>query len=181
MSAITSFRVGDKVVYPNQGVGVIEHISSRAVGETSQNFYLLKIESSNLRVMVPFANVDSVGMRAVTEACNLTPILEYLQQPEAAVVPGDWKWRFKENSDKMRSGSLPLVAEVLKTLVQLHQVKPLSFREKKMLDRSVTLLISEMASARNLTSEATLELLRQALAKAELVLPALEPEENSRG
>lgn len=177
MSATTSFRVGDKVVYPNHGVGVIEHIASRAVGDTSQEFYLLKIEASNLRVMVPFTNVASVGMRAVTAASDIHLILAYLQQREAIACSADWKWRFKENSDKMRNGSLAQVAEVLKSLVQLHQAKPLSFREKKMLDRAVTLLIGEMASASNLSAERSLELLQQTLAKAALILPPLETEE----
>ncbi|HXE32018.1 MAG TPA: CarD family transcriptional regulator [Terriglobales bacterium] len=176
MSASLSFRVGDKVVYPNHGVGVIEHIASRAVGDTCQDYYLLKIESSNLRVMIPFTNVASVGMRALTQARELALILTYLQEPPAALGPADWKWRFKENSDKMRAGSLAQIAEVLKNLVQLHQTKPLSFREKKMLDRAVMLLTGEMASAKNMPVEDALALLQETLAHATLVLPPLDPD-----
>ena len=174
MSASPCFRVGDKVVYPNHGVGVIEHISSRTVGEFSQEYYLLRIESSNLRVMIPFANVVSVGMRAVLPEVELNRILCYLRQSGPVASCSDWKGRFKENSDKMRSGSLAQVAEVLKSLVQLHQSKPLSFREKKMLDRAVALLSGEMASACHLTPEQALVLVQDALAKAALVLPTPE-------
>lgn len=177
MSVTTIFRVGDKVVYPNHGVGIIEHISRREVGESSQEYYLLKIEASNLKVMVPSTNAASVGMRPVTAPAELVPILGYLQRVETIASSSDWKWRFKENSDKMRNGALAQVAEVLKSLVQLHQAKPLSFREKKMLDRAATLLVGEMASAHNLTAEASLTLLQQTLAKAELVLPALDADD----
>lgn len=174
MSANPSFRVGDKVVYPNHGVGVIEHIADRPVGATSRSFYLLRIEASNLRVMVPCDNVASVGMRAVTQPVELDAILAYLRQADTAASSSDWKWRFKENSDKMRNGALAQVAEVLKSLVQLHQSKPLSFREKKMLDRAALLLAGELASIRQLSQENALEVLRQTLATAALTLPPLE-------
>lgn len=174
MSTSIPFRVGDRVVYPNHGVGVIEHISRRAIGETSQEFYQLRIEASNLRVMVPFATAASVGMRPVIESRELAPILLYLQRAEVVACAGDWKGRFKEHSDKLRSGQLAQVAEVLKALVQLHKAKPLSFREKKMLDRAAHLLVSEIASASKLSLEQALELLQQTLAKASLALPPFE-------
>lgn len=168
-----SFRVGDKVVYPNHGVGVVEHISNRPVVDGSfQKYYLLKIQSSNLRVMVPFTNIAQVGMRAVTEVCELTTILSYLGAGGLEPCPVDWKLRFKENSEKMRDGSLAHVAEVLKSLLQLHQVKPLSFREKKMLHRAQALLLDEVASAKGLDENEAALLLQQTLAKAHLTLPA---------
>lgn len=173
-SAIPAFRVGDKVVYPNHGVGVIEHIANRPAGASERQFYLLKIEASNLRVMVPCDNVVSVGMRAVAPAAEVDGMLVYLRRSEAVACSADWKWRFKENSDKMRNGALAQVAEVLKSLVQLHQAKPLSFREKKMLDRAALLLMSEVASIRHLSQEQALEVLRQALETAALTLPPFE-------
>lgn len=167
------FRVGDKVVYPNHGVGVIEQISSRNIGGAAQQFYLLKIEASNLRVMVPLKNVSSVGMRPVARANDVARILDYLQEGECR-TPADWKGRFKENSDKMRTGSLLQVAEVLKSLLQLHRMKPLSFREKKMLDRALALLINEVATAKGLDPFQTLTLLQRTLGKAHLQLPSPE-------
>lgn len=165
------FRVGDKVVYPNHGVGVIEQISSRFISGAVQQFYLLKIEASNLRVMVPMKNVAVVGMRPVARAHDVARILDYLQMGECR-CPADWKGRFKENSDKMRTGSLLQVAEVLKSLLQLHRVKPLSFREKKMLDRAVALLINEVATAKGVDSAQALLLLQKHLGRAHLQLPA---------
>lgn len=180
MSCAASFRVGDKVVYPNQGVGVIELISRRPMGESVQEFYLLRIESSNLRVMVPSANAATIGLRAVSQAGEWQAVLHYLEErtPVAATAaPNDWKGRFKENSEKMRDGTLLHLAEVLKGLAQLHQGKPLSYREKKMLDRAALLLANEMASMGELSSEQALTRLQAALDKAGLSLPPLDPEE----
>src|SRR5215470_4347090 len=143
-----SFSVGDKVVYPNHGVGIIEQISSRTIGSQIERFYLLKIKASSLKVMVPFHNVDSVGLRRVVRNGEVQKILDFLSDGECE-NHADWKYRFKENSDKMRTGSLLDVAVVLKGLLILNQTKPLSFREKKMLERARYLLVSELALAKN--------------------------------
>src|SRR6202171_5254931 len=128
-----SFHIGDKVVYPNHGVGIIEQISSRTIGASVEKFYLLKIKASSLKVMVPFHNVASVGLRRVVRNGEIQKILDYLTDGDIG-SNGDWKDRFKENSDRMRTGSLLEVAGVLKNLIALHQAKPLSFRAKKMLE-----------------------------------------------
>src|SRR5205085_9319183 len=108
----TAFHIGDKVVYPNHGVGIIEQISSRTIGPTVEKFYLLKIKSSSLKVMVPFHNVDTVGLRRVVRNGEIQKILDYLTDGECCNNT-DWKYRFKENSEKMRTGSLLDVAAVL--------------------------------------------------------------------
>jgi CarD family transcriptional regulator len=133
--SLSSFQIGDKVVYPNHGVGVIEQISSRTIGANIEKFYLLKIKSSNLKVMVPFHNIDSVGLRKVVRNGEIQKILDFLVDGKCE-NNSDWKYRFKENSDRMRTGSLLEVAGVLKSLLILNQTKPLSFREKKMLERA---------------------------------------------
>ncbi len=164
------FGIGDKVVYPNHGVGIIEQISSRSVGNCVEKFYLLRIKSSSLKVMVPFQNVASVGLRRVVKNGEIQKILDYLTNGECE-CHADWKYRFKENSEKMRTGCLMEVAAVLKSLVQLSQQKPLSFREKKMLERARYLLVSELAMARNWQECDVEEELRRALAKCKLRFP----------
>lgn len=166
----TSFSIGDKVVYPNHGVGVIEQISSRTIGATVEKFYLLRIKASSLKVMVPFHNVDSVGLRRVVKGSEIQKIIEFLQDGKCE-NHGDWKYRFKENSDKMRTGSLMDVAIVLKGLLSLGQEKPLSFREKKMLERARYLLVSELAMARNCEESEIEDELRTALLKCKLRFP----------
>jgi CarD family transcriptional regulator len=162
MISSDGFHIGDKVVYPNHGVGIIEQISSRTIGASVEKFYLLKIKSSSLKVMVPFHNVNSVGLRRVVRNGEIQKILDFLTDGEC-LNNADWKYRFKENSERMRTGSLLEVASVLKGLLMLNQSKPLSFREKKMLERARYLLVSELAMAKNCEERVIEELLSKAL------------------
>ncbi len=165
-----NFHIGDKVVYPNHGVGVIEQISSRTIGETVEKFYLLKIKASSLKVMVPFHNVNTVGLRRVVKNGEIQKIVDFLTDGECD-NNADWKYRFKENSERMRTGSLLEVAAVLKGLLLLNQSKPLSFREKKMLERARYLLVSELAMAKNCEEVQIEEMLSKALSKSKLRFP----------
>lgn len=165
-----NFHVGDKVVYPNHGVGVIEQISSRSIGANSEKFYLLHIKASSLKVMVPCHSVATVGLRRVVKNGEVQKVLEYLALTESN-GNGDWKDRFRENSERMRTGSLLEVAGVLKNLIALHAAKPLSFREKKMLERARYLLVSELAMARNCEEKEIEVVLTEVLAKCNLRFP----------
>jgi len=169
-STLSNLQVGDKVVYPNHGVGVIEQISSRTLGSTVERYYLLKIKASSLKVMVPFNSLHNVGLRRVVKNGEVQKILDFLTDGEC-LSNNDWKYRFKENSDKMRTGSLMEVAVVLKGLLLLNQSKPLSFREKKMLERARYLLVSELAMSKNCEEEQVEELLTKTLAKSKLRFP----------
>lgn len=164
------FKLGEKVVYPNHGVGVIEQISFGYMNGKSERYYMLKIQSSGLKVMVPQSNVMNVGLRPIIRNNQAGEVLSFLEKGRSN-SHHDWKHRFKENSDRMRTGSLMEVAAVLKGLVALSRTKPLSFREKKMLERAKYLLVSELATVRN-TSEQIVEAnLVRALAKAKLQMP----------
>jgi CarD family transcriptional regulator len=165
-----SFDIGDKVVYPNHGVGIIEQISSRTTGASVERFYLLKIKSSSLKVMVPFNNVANVGLRRVIRNGDVQKVMDFLTDGQCC-NHSDWKYRFKENSEKMRTGSLLEVAAVLKGLLLLAQSKPLSFREKKMLERARYLLVSELAMAKNCDEGQVEQLLSKVLAKCKLRFP----------
>jgi CarD family transcriptional regulator len=170
ISSDGSFHIGDKVVYPNHGVGVIEQISSRTIGATVEKFYLLKIKASSLKVMVPFHNVAMVGLRRVVKNGEIQKIVDYLTDGECDNNT-DWKYRFKENSERMRTGSLLEVAAVLKSLLVLNASKPLSFREKKMLERARYLLVSELAMAKNCDEPVVEQMLTAALSKSNLRFP----------
>ncbi len=170
---MANFQIGDKVVYPNHGVGIIEQISSRTILGQTEKFYLLRINSSSLTVMVPFASVVNVGLRKIVRQAEVERVLAYLSNG-ACQTHADWKYRFKDNSEKMRTGSLLQVAEVMKGLLMLGRSKPLSFREKKMLDRARHLLVSELGTVKNLRERQVEELIDRALAKDNLKLPELE-------
>ncbi len=164
------FQIGDRVVYPNHGVGIVEQISQRNLTGQNEMFYLLKLNASSLSVMVPMSNVSNVGLRRVAKNSEIGGILDFLQKGRCK-APQDWKGRFKENSEKMRSGSLQQVAEVFKTLLTLSRAKPLSFREKKMLDRSWALLVGEISASRGMSREAVESTLARALSKSNLKVP----------
>lgn len=166
-----TFQIGDKVVYPNQGVGTIENISTRTFGSAFEKFYLLRFGCNAMTVLVPFSNAANIGLRRVTKDREISRILSYLSNGWCQINP-DWKVRFKENTDKMQSGDLLRAAEVLKGLLQIHLDKPLSFREKKMLDRARHMLVSEVSIARNVPEIHAIALLQRALAKSGLTLPA---------
>jgi CarD family transcriptional regulator, regulator of rRNA transcription len=165
-----NFHIGDKVVYPNHGVGIIEQISSRTIGESVEKFYLLKIKANSLKVMVPFHSVFNVGLRRVVKNGEIQKIVDFLEDG-ACDNNADWKYRFKENSERMRTGSLLEVANVLKALLVLNQEKALSFREKKMLERARYLLVSELAMAKNCEEPQVEDLLTKALSKSNLRFP----------
>jgi CarD family transcriptional regulator, regulator of rRNA transcription len=175
-STLSNLQIGDKVVYPNHGVGVIEQISSRTLGATVERYYMLKIKASSLKVMVPFKSIDAVGLRRVVRNGEVQKILDFLTDGECSNNT-DWKYRFKENSDKMRTGSLMEVAVVLKGLLLLSQSKPLSFREKKMLERARYLLVSELAMSKNCDEGEIEELLTKALSKSKLRFPEVSAAE----
>jgi len=164
------FQIGEKVVYPNHGVGTIENVGIRSFGSHAEKFYLLRLSSNSMTVMVPFSHVDDIGLRKVTRNGEITRMLGFLAEG-CCHCSHDWKDRFKENSEKMRAGSLLRIAEVLKSLLVLQTAKPLSFREKKMLDRARYMLISELATSRGVSEQTAIEILQKSLAKASLTLP----------
>src|SRR5271157_4477163 len=166
------YKIGEKVVYPNHGVGIIEQINYGVLNGRTEKYYIIRILSSGLKVMVPRVNADAVGLRPVIRSVETMKVLGFIETGKLNSHP-DWKHRFKENSERMRTGSLLEVAVVLKSLVSLSCSKPLSFREKKMLERAKYLLVSEMATARNLTAENAEGLVVKSLAKAKLQFPTM--------
>jgi|SRR5215831_3338708 len=165
------YKIGDKVVYPNHGVGVVEQINFGLLNGRTEKYYMVKIISSGLKVMVPSTNAGSVGLRHVIRNGETLKVLSFLEKGKPN-SHHDWKHRFKENSERMRTGELIEVAAVLKSLVSLSRTKPLSFREKKMLERAKFLLVSELATARNTSAENMEDALIKSLAKARLQMPS---------
>ena len=161
------YKIGDKVVYPNHGVGLVEQINYGVLNGRTERYYMIRIVSSGLRVMVPQSNAESVGLRSVIRSNDASKVLGFLETGKLN-SHHDWKHRFKENSERMRTGSLLEVAVVLKSLVSLSRSKPLSFREKKMLDRARTMLISEVAQARNISQPEAINLMQKSLSRLNL-------------
>jgi CarD family transcriptional regulator len=139
-----TFQIGDKVIYPNHGLGVIERIEEKTILGTTCGFYSLRIAANETTVLVPVDNADSVGLRRAIVDSEVDRLFRLLGDGKIDSQQ-NWKGRFKDNSEKMRSGSIYDVADVLKSLTLLSKSKSLSFREKRMLDRARFLVVSEIS------------------------------------
>jgi CarD family transcriptional regulator len=159
------FKVGDKVIYPNHGIGVIETIKRMEFDGVEMEFYQLRLCASNTTINVPVDKVESIGIRTPIKTVDGEKLLKLLATNFVA-PPSDWKDRFKEFSEKMRSGDIFSVAEILKHLTYLGSLKPLSFREKRLLERARYLVISELTMASGKPQEKVEEAVEQALQKA---------------
>ena len=142
---MVGFKVGQKVVYPNHGIGTIEQIEQKQIGSNTLPFYTLRLAATNSVVLVPVANAGEVGLRSPISSGECELLLKALSD-DFNTSRGDWKDRFKEFSDKMRTGDIFSVAEVLKHLTFLSHQKPLSFREQRMMERARYLVVSELAA-----------------------------------
>ena len=148
-----TFEVGDKVIYPNHGLGIVERIEEKTIFGTTCGFYHLRIVANDTTVLVPLTNVDGVGLRRAISDEEVERLFNLLGDGKIDNHQ-NWKGRFKDNSDKMRSGSIYEVADVLKSLTFLAKSKSLSFREKRMLDRAKFLVISEISEVAHEKTEA---------------------------
>jgi CarD family transcriptional regulator len=148
-----TFEIGDKVIYPNHGLGIVERIEEKTILGTTCGFYHLRIVANDTTVLVPVANVDGVGLRRAISDEEVERLFGLLGDGKIDNHQ-NWKGRFKDNSDKMRSGSIYEVADVLKSLTFLAKSKSLSFREKRMLDRAKFLIISEVSEVMRETAAA---------------------------
>src|SRR5258705_11916921 len=148
-----TFEVGDKVISPNHGLGIVERIEDKTILGTTCGFYHLRIVANDTTVLVPLSNVDGVGLRRAISDEDVERLFGLLGDGKIDNHQ-NWKGRFKDNSDKMRSGSIYEVADVLKSLTFLAKSKSLSFREKRMLDRAKFLIISEVSEVMRETAAA---------------------------
>ena len=156
------FEVGDKVIYPNHGVGVVKRIETKTILGTTCGFYSLRMTSSETTVLVPLDNVEGVGLRGAIAGTEVKRLFTLLGNGKIDNHQ-NWKGRFKDNSDKMRTGSIYDVIDVLKNLNFLSQTKNLSFREKRMLDRARFLVVSEVSEVTSEESDAVEEKVNSAL------------------
>ena len=139
-----TFQVGEKVIYPNHGLGVVVRIETKTILGTTCGFYQLRMVSNDTTVLVPVGNAEGVGLRRAVGGDEINRLFVLLGDGKISNHQ-NWKGRFKDNSDKMRTGSIYDVVDVLKSLTFLSKSKSLSFREKRMLDRAKFLVVSEIS------------------------------------
>ena len=150
------FDVGQMAVYPAHGVGVIESIESRKVGESEQAFYVMKILKNDMVIMIPTATSKNVGLRSIISPKEVNEVFDILQEKDVEIGTQTWNRRYREYMEKIKTGSVFEVAAVLRDLYLLQEDKDLSYGERKMLDTAKSLLVKELSIA-NQTDECKVE------------------------
>lgn len=150
------FEVGQKVVYPGHGVGQIQTIEVKEIAGVSISFYMIRILESDVTVMVPLDKADSVGLRATASDLEVKQVYTMLKDKKVVVEQTTWNRRYREYMEKIKTGSIFEICEVLRDLCVIREDKILSFGEKKMLDLAKGLLVKELAIAES-TDEPTVE------------------------
>ena len=140
------FNVGDKIVYPMHGAGVIESIEEKEILGHKQNYYVMKMPVGDMKVMIPTHNVDGIGIREVIGVCDVDKVYEILQDQNVNVT-NNWNKRYRENMTKIKSGNIYEVADVVRILMIREREKGLSTGERKMLNSARQILISELVLA----------------------------------
>jgi CarD family transcriptional regulator len=158
------FKIGDKVVYPAHGVGEIEAIRTHVISGTEKKFYMLRILDSDMKIMIPIDNVQSVGLRRIINKQMVTQVYKVLRQKKVEADQQTWNRRYREYTEKIKTGSVLEIAKVLRDLFVLKGDKELSFGERKMLDTARNLLVKELSIARSHSEEKIMEELRHILA-----------------
>jgi CarD family transcriptional regulator len=147
------FKVGDKAVYPAQGVAEVIRIEEKDIAGSRQKFYVLRILDTDRKILVPVANAGAVGLRQVISEQEIREIFDILRERTIAFDNQTWNRRYRGFMDKIKTGSIYDVAEVLRDLYRLKTDKQLSFGERRMLDTARGLIVKEIAIARKQTEE----------------------------
>ena len=158
-----TFRVGDKVVYPHHGAAVIESVEEKELLGERRQYFILKLAYGELTLMVPCDATDEVGLREVTPAKDVPKVVKVLKKREPMTNTTNWSRRFKANVEKLRSGDIYQVAEVVRTLHQRDREKGLSAGEKRMLTKARQILVSELTFSQSCDEEAAEKMLDEVL------------------
>uniref|UniRef100_A0A7C2IFD0 CarD family transcriptional regulator n=1 Tax=Ammonifex degensii TaxID=42838 RepID=A0A7C2IFD0_9THEO len=157
------FKIGDKVVYPMHGAGVIEAIEEKEILGERKEYYVLRLPVGNMKVMIPIANGEEIGLRQVIDKREVQKILKVLKS-SSGTMPNNWNHRYRINLEKIKSGNVYAVAEVVRNLARREREKGLSSGEKRMLETAKQILISELVLATELEEEKARRLLDKAFA-----------------
>lgn len=158
------FKVGDRVVYPAHGAGVIESIEEQEVLGERKQYYVMRLPIGDMKVMVPTDGLQEIGLREVMSEDTFCAVLEVLQSRKS-LMSKNWSHRYRSNLEKIRSGNVYELAEVVRNLYQRDREKGLSNGERKMLDSARQILLSEIVLARNLEVDQANSFLDEVLAQ----------------
>jgi CarD family transcriptional regulator len=143
------FKIGDKAVYPGHGVGVIDAIECKQISGSEHTFYILRILENGMTIMIPRDNIEAVRLREVIRKIDVSKVIHILKDRDVTVDNQTWNRRYREYMEKINTGSIYEIAEVLRDLHLLKADKELSFGERKIMDVAKNLLVKELAIARD--------------------------------
>jgi len=143
-----SFKVGDNAVYPAHGVAKITGIESRDIAGQKKDFYILRILDTDMKLMIPTDGAKRAGLRDVMSKKDARKVIEILKDPEMAVTVQPWNKRYREYTEMLSSGSAFEVAKVLRDLHRVKEEKELSFSERRLLEQARSLVVTELALAK---------------------------------
>ena len=146
------FNIGDQVVYPMHGAGTIEKIETKQILGEVRDYYVLRISYGDLKVMIPVDNSQRIGVRSIVDHETLQKAMALLGA-ETTAMSDNWNRRNRDNMEKLKSGDLANVVEVIRTLMRADRVKKLSTGEKKMLSNARQILISEIVLVEGISQE----------------------------
>ena len=159
------FQIGDKAVYPGHGVGVIESIETKQISGRELMFYILRIVDNGMTIMIPRDNADAVGLRGVIRKLEIPKVIRILKARDVEVDNQTWNRRYREYMEKINTGSIYEIAEVIRDLHLLKTEKELSFGERKILDMAKNLLVKELAIVRDVKESDILREIRTIFGK----------------
>lgn len=157
------FTIGDRVVYPMHGAGMIEAIEQRDISGVKQAYYVIRLPLGDMTVMVPCQNVRELGLRLIVENIEIDRVLAVLQE-HGTEMSSNWSHRYRANLDKIRTGSIYEVAEVVRNLSAREREKGLSSGERRMLENARQILYSEIALVKDMAAEQVMDLVSQCFA-----------------
>jgi CarD family transcriptional regulator len=158
------FKVGDRVVYPMHGAGTIEGVEEKEILGKNHKYYVLRLPIGDMKVMIPVDNTEGIGLRDVISSEEVDKVMGVLKQ-ECTAMSTNWNRRYRSNLEKIKSGDIYEVADVVRNLAAREREKGLSTGERKMLDSAKEILISELILAKNWDREETITILDNVLAQ----------------
>jgi CarD family transcriptional regulator len=154
------FQVGDKIVYPMHGAGVIEAIEEKEILGEKQQYYVIKMPIGNMQVLIPMGKASDVGIRLVVDMLTLeNTLLVFHDRELEQLLP--WNQRYRINMDKIKTGDIQKGAEVVCDLMRMNERKTLNISEKRMLDNAKGILISELALVKGFTENQAIDFLNE--------------------
>lgn len=152
------FNIGDKVVYPMHGAGIIENIEEKEISGEKIRYYIIKLPMGDMKAMVPLNKVSEIGLRQVVDEDEILKVFEVLKS-DTTKMSNNWNHRYRENMEKIKSGSIFEIAEVVRNLSVRDRQKGLSTGEKKMYENARRILLSELVLAKDMAENQMMQML----------------------